>query len=230
MAAVCGFGIGSLLTPVLALSVGMKAAVAAVTIPHLAATALRLRLTRRDLDRSVLRGFGLSCAAGGLAGALLHSRLGGPGLTLTLGVLLVLAGALNVSGWAQRLRVPAPLAWLAGAASGAFGGLVGNQGGLRAAALLSLETPLSPQAFVATSTAVGLAVDLARLPVYAGLEPALLAATARWIVLGAAGTLAGTVLGRALLDKIPADAFRRAVSILIFAMGCWLLARARAGL
>ncbi len=41
VASVSGFGIGSLLTPLLSLRVGTKLAVAAVSIPHLAATAFR---------------------------------------------------------------------------------------------------------------------------------------------------------------------------------------------
>lgn len=70
-AAVTGFGIGSLLTPLLALQVDTRLAVAAVSIPHVVGTELRFR------------------------------------------------------GW---------VAWVAGAASGLLGGLVGNQGGIRSAA------------------------------------------------------------------------------------------------
>ena len=39
-------------------------------------------------------------------------------------------------------------AWIAGAMSGFLGGLVGNQGGIRTAAMLGFEVPR--QAFVAT--------------------------------------------------------------------------------
>jgi uncharacterized membrane protein YfcA len=42
IAALAGFGIGSFLTPLLALSVGTKEAVIAVSIPHLVATGTRL--------------------------------------------------------------------------------------------------------------------------------------------------------------------------------------------
>jgi len=42
IAAVTGFGIGSLLTPLLALHVGTKIAVAAVSIPHLIAPIILL--------------------------------------------------------------------------------------------------------------------------------------------------------------------------------------------
>ena len=47
---------------------------------------------------------------------------------------------------------------------GLFGGVAGNQGGIRAAALTSFG--LGPQAFVATATATALLVDVARTPVY----------------------------------------------------------------
>jgi uncharacterized membrane protein YfcA len=46
IASVSGFGIGSLLTPLLAVRVGSKLAVAAVSVPHLTATALRFWLLR----------------------------------------------------------------------------------------------------------------------------------------------------------------------------------------
>ena len=70
IAAVTGFGIGSLLTPVLALAVGTKLAVAAISIPHLVGSAQRFWLLRRHVDRRVLLRFGIASAVGGLAGAL----------------------------------------------------------------------------------------------------------------------------------------------------------------
>jgi uncharacterized membrane protein YfcA len=62
------------------------------------------------------------------------------------------------------MRFRGSAAWIAGALSGLLGGLVGNQGGLRSAALLGFD--LSKRSFVATATAVGLLVDGARMPVY----------------------------------------------------------------
>jgi hypothetical protein len=64
IAAVTGFGIGSLLTPVLALQVDTRLAVAAVSIPHVVGTALRLWLLEGRIDRRVLWSFGLTSAAG----------------------------------------------------------------------------------------------------------------------------------------------------------------------
>ena len=69
LAAVTGFGIGSLLTPILALQVDTRLAVAAVSIPHVIGTALRFWLLSGGVDRHVFWSFGLTSAAGGLAGA-----------------------------------------------------------------------------------------------------------------------------------------------------------------
>ena len=100
--------------------------------------------------------------------------------------------------------------------------MVGNQGGIRSAALLGFQT--TRVAFVATATAVGLFVDVARLPVYLWLESAALLAVAGWIAVASAGCVVGTFWGRQLLEKIPDHVFRRLVAILIFLLGASMLA------
>jgi len=61
-AAVAGFGIGSVLTPALALRVGTPTAVAAVALPHFFATALRIR----RLVGMIVPAIGLTVLATGL--------------------------------------------------------------------------------------------------------------------------------------------------------------------
>src|SRR5438445_5974716 len=75
IASLAGFGIGSILTPLLALSVGTKQAVVAVSIPHLVATAIRFWNLRHKIDRHLLKNFGIASAGGGLLGALLGARM-----------------------------------------------------------------------------------------------------------------------------------------------------------
>ena len=55
VAAVAGFGIGSILTPLLSVWVGTRLAVAAVSVPHLAATLLRFLMLRSRVDRQIGR-------------------------------------------------------------------------------------------------------------------------------------------------------------------------------
>src|SRR5512146_717558 len=75
VASVAGFGIGSLLTPVLAFQVGTKLAVSLVSLPHVAGTALRFWILRAHVDRHVLLNFGIASAVCGLVGAVLHAFL-----------------------------------------------------------------------------------------------------------------------------------------------------------
>lgn len=222
IATVTGFGIGSLLTPAFAIWHDPKVAVAAVSIPHLVGTAIRFGLVKGHVDRRVLWSFGLASAAGGLAGALLHSWASSPSLRIVFGLLLLFVAASELSGLARRMRFTGVLAWIAGVLSGLFGGLVGNQGGIRAGALLGFS--MSKETFIATATAIGLIVDAARMPVYAAVQGPALAALSLPIAVATAGVAAGTVAGHRVLKRIPETAFRRVVAVLIGLLGLSMLA------
>jgi uncharacterized membrane protein YfcA len=226
VAAVSGFGIGSLLTPLLATHVGTKVAVAAVSIPHVIGTAARFVKLREHVDRHAFIRFGILSAAGGLLGALINTRVNAPVLSIVLGVLLIFAGLSGLIGLAERVHLGPRTASAAGMLSGLFGGLVGNQGGIRSAALMGFD--LSKEAFVATATAVALVVDGARLPVYLWTEGQSLTRLWPEIVAATVGVLLGTFAGVRVLRRIPERVFRPSVSILIIALGVYmLLARER---
>src|SRR2546422_8942426 len=139
IAAVAGFGVGSLLTPLLALHVGTKPAVAGVSVPHLIGTSVRLWLLRANIDRALLWRFGLTSAAGGLVGALLHEAASSRVLAMVFGALLVFAGVSEITGYARRWRFHGSAAWAAGAAPGLLGGLVGDPGGTPSAAMRGFD-------------------------------------------------------------------------------------------
>lgn len=217
IASVAGFGIGSLLTPVLALETGTRLAVAAVAIPHLIGTAQRFWLLRRHVDRRILLGFGVTSAVGGLGGALLQSVAGGRALSLVFGVAVGMAGVAELTGWMRRVRWGRRAAWLAGLVSGLLGGLVGNQGGIRSAALLGFGVP--KESFVATATAIALCVDAARLPVYAATQGAEIAALWPLLAVATVGVVVGTAAGTRLLAGVPDVAFHRIVGVALIAVG-----------
>src|SRR2546430_12292175 len=90
IASLAGFGIGSVLTPLLALRVGAKLAVAAVSIPHLIGTAVRFWLLRGHVNRRIFIWFGLTSAAGGLPGAVVPAYASDRALAGCLRLLLLL--------------------------------------------------------------------------------------------------------------------------------------------
>jgi uncharacterized protein len=221
VASVAGFGVGSLLTPLLTTRYDAKLAVALVAIPHAIATALRLWRLRQEISWKVLRGFGLASAGGGLVGAYVFTQVGGTVLTRVLGALLVVVGGAELSGIAQRFELRGPAAWVGGALSGMFGGMVGNQGGLRSAALLAFDLP--PRAFVATAAAIALVVDAVRLPVYLMSAGSGLRDATAVLAVATAGVVVGTFAGTHLLLRLSLPVFRRSVGAVLLALGLWLL-------
>ncbi len=225
IASISGFGIGSVLTPVLATHLDVRLAIAMVSLPHLAGTFVRFLVVRTHIDREVLLGFGAASAIGGLIGAALQAVIQSSALAIIFGLLLVFAGLGSLTGFAQRMRFSGHRSALVGGAlSGLLGGLVGNQGGIRAAALLGFD--VQREAFIATATAVALIVDGARIPVYLATQGADLAAHWSLIALLAAGTVAGTLLGGRALRQMSDAVFRRVVGVLLLALGAYTLARA----
>jgi len=201
----------------MAASAGAKLAVAAVSIPHAVGTSLRFWRFRRDVDWTLVKSFGFTSAAGGLTGALLNTWASSRALEIVFGTLLVLAGTSQLTGFAQRWRLGGVLAWLGGALSGFFGGLVGNQGGIRTAAMLGFD--VDKRHFVATATAVALLVDAARVPVFVAFEGRELARLFPIIALATLGVIVGTLFGETLLARVPDRSFRIIVGALLIVLG-----------
>lgn len=220
VAAVSGFGIGSLLTPFLLLTLPPAEAVTLVALPHVWATALRLYRLRDAIHWATFRQFGVASAVGGLGGALLQAHIASPLLTYLLAGLLILAGSAELLQRSLPIRDGRTWRLASGTLSGFFGGLVGNQGGIRAAALLGFG--LAPAAIVATATATGLIVDAARVPVYlwnnGSAVPFHLPAIG-WMM---AGVTLGTFLGVPLLTRVPKRTYRRLVGGLLLILGIFL--------
>ena len=164
-------------------------------------------------------------AAGSLVGALLHVWVNNPVLGIALGILLVFAGLIGVFGYADRTRFGRRTSWIAGGLSGAFGGLVGNQGGIRSAAMLGFG--VQGPAFVATATAIGVAVDIVRVPVYLTTEFQKIVNAWPVVLVAGIGVVIGTFLGERVLRHIPEKLFRRVVSAILLALGGYLLVTAQ---
>ena len=116
------------------------------------------------------------------------------------------------------------VAWVAGALSGLLGGLVGNQGGIRSAALTGFDLP--KETFVGTATAIALFVDGARLPIYMASQYADMVSLWRWIAVATAGVTVGTLIGSRALQRVPEVWFRHLLSVTLAVLGVTMLWRA----
>lgn len=216
-----GFGIGSFVTPMLTLKVGIGVAVASVSIVHFLGTITRFLFWKKYINKKILLSFGLTSAVGGLIGALLHNVFYNNVLTIIFGCLLVFAGTMELTGLSEKIRFSGILAWIAGGFSGFFGGLVGNQGGIRSASMLGFN--LKQKEFVATATGIALMVDIARVPVYLITQGKQILSIWQYIAIAAVGVLIGTEIGIWFLEKIPEKIFKKVVAGIILTVGLFVL-------
>src|SRR5690606_11671864 len=138
------------------------------------------------------------------------TRLRGPALARTLAGFLLPTAAAHLGALARRGHPHGPAVGLLGVGSGFFGGVAGNQGGLRAAALTAFG--LGPAAFVATSTATGLLVDAARTPVYLWRAGTRLLELWPLLTLATTGVVIGTLAGERLLLGLSRERFGQVVA------------------
>jgi uncharacterized membrane protein YfcA len=87
------------------------------------------------------------------------------------------------------------------------GGLVGNQGGIRTAAMLGYDVP--KESFGASATAIALLVDAARLPVYLITQGREIVGIWSDLLIATGAVIVGTVLGQRVLTRLSQTAFGR---------------------
>lgn len=232
-----GFGLGTLLMPVMALFVPVEAAVAMTAVVHLANNLAKGAWLGRDADWGVVLRFGLPALLAAFAGAALLQALSGlPALgawhwgdrAIALQPIKVVMGVLVLAFVALEARETPVLPALSprhlplgGLLSGFFGGLSGHQGALRSLFLVKAGLPAT--GFVATSAVIAIGVDVARLGVYGatwrsaeGFDPATVA-------VATLAAFAGVALGQRLLRKATVRAVQRVTAALLVVVGLGLV-------
>lgn len=232
-----GFGLGTLLMPVVAVFFPVEVAIGITAIVHLANNLFKLGLMGKKADRGVLLRFGAPAVALAFAGAGLLAwmsdaaplfRYHGLGrersvsaLNLTVGLLILGFVALELWPRFAKLSLDRRYLPLGGALSGFFGGLSGHQGAFRS--MFLLKAGLDKEAFVATGVVVAVMVDAARLSIY-GIGAAAGSREVAWALVIAASlaAFAGAYGGAKLLPKVTIRGIQRLVSGLLVVVGLGL--------
>jgi uncharacterized protein len=231
-----GFGLGTLLMPVMALFMPLPTAIAITAVVHLANNLFKGALLGTRADSAVLLRFGLPALLAALLGAWLLQRIGQlpswheytlAGRHFVVEPLKAVIGALILmfvllESWPRFARMALDRRYmpLGGLISGFFGGLSGHQGALRS--LFLLKAGLDKTAFIATGVMIAVLVDLARLAVY-GID--LQTATERWPLVLAATVAAmlGAIAGTRLLPKVTYRGLQKVVSVLLVLIAVGLI-------
>lgn len=234
-----GFGLGTILMPVVAVFFPVAVAVAMTAFVHLLSNLFKLTLLWRLVFWPVVLRFGLPAIIATVPGAWLlqslsalpeiHSyALAGVQASITpvklvVGFLLVFFATMEWLPAFKAMNLSPRLLPLGGALSGFFGGLSGHQGAFRSAFLL--RAGLDKNQFVASNAAIAALVDLTRLAVY-GLNFKLIAAQIDPALLAAAtlAAFAGVMAGVAGLKKVTVRFVQKLVAATLYILGLLLMA------
>jgi uncharacterized membrane protein YfcA len=234
-----GFGLGTLLMPVVALFFPLEISIAMTAMVHLANNLFKIGLLGRKADHSVLLKFGLPAIMAAFVGAALLTYLGevkpiyeyhafGSArqvsvLKLVIGVLIISFVALDLSPTFSKIALDRRWLPLGGLISGFFGGLSGHQGAFRS--MFLIKAGLEKEAFVATGVVLAVMVDLSRMAVY-GADISAHGETIAWqMVIGASvSAFAGAYVGARMLKKVTLRSVQLVVSALLMVVGGGLIA------
>ncbi|MDR4470873.1 MAG: sulfite exporter TauE/SafE family protein [Nitrospira sp.] len=234
-----GFGLGTLLMPVVALFFPLELAIAMTAMVHLANNLFKIGLLGRKADHSVLLKFGLPAIGAALVGAALLLYLGEAEpiydyeafgsnqqvsvLKLVIGSLIVLFAVLELSSTFAKTALHRKWLPVGGVISGFFGGLSGHQGAFRS--MFLIKAGLQKEAFVATGVVLAVMVDIARMVIY-GTDISTQGDTVEWtLVIGASiSAFVGASVGAKVLQKVTLRSVQLIVSALLIVVGVGLIA------
>lgn len=232
-----GFGLGTILAPVLMIFFPVDEAIAMTGIVHFFNNVFKLLLVGKHADKQVLLRFGIPAVIAAFLGARVLMQLTGlePLFTYTLNgsylsvypvkfviaLVLLLFAAMELIPALQRLQFGKDKLIAGGLLSGFFGGLSGNQGALRSAFLI--KAGLSKEGFLGTAVVVSCFVDFTRLSVYASRFSEAQLSSHYTLLIGATlSAFAGAILGNRLFKKVTIELLQYTVGVMLLLLAIGL--------
>jgi len=224
-----GFGLGTLLMPVLACFAPIEEAIAITAIVHFLNNLLKLGLLGRYADTHVVVKFGLPALLSAFLGAWVLGSLVDQAplvsyhifnrafhvtpVKLTIAILLAVFVLLESGRQDSVVSFDRKYLPIGGFMSGFFGGLSGHQGALRSAFLI--KSGLTKESFLGSGVVIACLVDLARIAVYGVSFPSLTTENHLFLLVAVtASAFGGTWLGNQFAQKATIQTIQGIVSIL----------------
>jgi uncharacterized membrane protein YfcA len=233
-----GFGLGTLLMPVVAIFFPVEVAIAMTAMVHLANNLFKVVLMGKHANREILLSFGLPAVASAFAGALVLDALSGMSplleyslfdrqmqifpVKLIIGLLILGFICLEFSSWFSAIALDRKYLPFGGVISGFFGGLSGHQGAFRS--MFLLKAGLDKNTFVATGVMLAVMVDMSRMVIY-GWNTASRHQEVNWTLVAAATVSAftGAYFGKKILHKLTLKSVQIVVSLLLIIISLGLI-------
>ncbi|MDX1442722.1 MAG: sulfite exporter TauE/SafE family protein [Gammaproteobacteria bacterium] len=233
-----GFGLGTLLMPVVAIFFPVDVAIGITAVVHFANNLFKFALLGRGAHWPIVLRFGLPAIVFAFVGAWLLTALAqseplftwtafGSSFAVTpvklvIGLLILGFVLLELSPRFAKASIDAKWMPAGGALSGFFGGLSGHQGAFRSAFLI--KSGIDKQQFIATNIVLAVMVDMTRLGVY-GVEAVTTDIAVDWALVATACIAAfiGAFFGARLIGKMTIEWIHKLVAALLAVVGFGLV-------
>ena len=212
-----GFGVGTIMMPVMALFFDVKVAIFLAAIVHFFNNVSRLILYRTEINWQIIKRFGVISIIGAFIGSFAQIYLDSAWLKTGVGLFLTIYAVLTLVPGKIKFELPRSLDFIGGFLSGLIGGLIGNQGAIRSVYLLGYG--LQKQELVVSAALIAVIIDSTRIPVYAYSNFQYLQDNMLLLSTVIASAILGTVLGSRILPKVSYDLFKKIILIGVLILG-----------
>lgn len=227
-----GFGLGTILMPVMAIFFPLPVAIALTAVVHLLHNCLKTALLYKSIDWSVVLKFGSIAILAAIPGSFLLKWLADLepiykfsifSIPAKFSILHIIVGSLLILFATGKIKFyEEKNLFIGGVLSGFFGGLSGNQGAFRNAFLINMN--INKESYIATTAMISVAIDLIRLVIYTftlGYFFENVPVISMGITIGSA--LGGVILGRLLLPQFSFEWIKKIVVVLLYLFGVLLI-------
>lgn len=232
-----GFGLGTILMPVLAVFFPVPIAVSATAIVHLANNLFKLLLVGRLANKKIIIQFGIPAVIAAIFGAFLLTYVSslpviasyGIGnniheitiVKLLIGLIIIFFSIFELIPKFANASIDQKYMVFGGALSGFFGGLSGNQGALRS--MFLIKSGLDKEEFIGTNAVIAVIVDMGRLIVYGiglyAVHSKAVQDLGALVAAAAVSAFIGAFLGKELLKKVTLRTVQVLVGVLLIFLG-----------
>jgi uncharacterized protein len=215
---ISGFGLGTLMVPLVALMIPFDQTLLLVGIIHLVFSLWRVVLFHEGIHGSLLRYFGLPSIAGGVLGAYLIPNHGGSLYLLPiLGIFLIAYALFLLFHIHFTVAMTIPNQCIGGIITGFFAGIFGIRGPIKTVFLASYNLP--PAQYLATMALISLVTDIARVTSYVLRGFHLTASMTGGLLVSLPVTVVAVYAGEYVVRSIPKELFRSVVAVFLLTLG-----------
>lgn len=216
-----GFGVGTIMMPVMALFFDVKVAILLAAIVHIFNNISRIVLYYRNLRWDIVSRFGVVSIVGAFVGSFAQLYVDSSWLKNGVGLFLALFALLSLRPGLINWKLPAVIDIAGGFLSGLIGGLIGNQGAIRSLYLLNYK--LEKQELIVSAALIAVVIDLTRIPVYAYANYRYLTDNFLLLALVILASIAGTLIGSRILPQVSSELFKRIILVAVLLLGVLML-------